>query len=125
MMQTEVRSREVRSLGKNHQNRSGVRSAGWNEIFESETWLDSREFKLYAFKVAKVLMKADRPLCTREIHEALADQANVRWTQDALEAIRNVEKIGILPTRYRIIAGDLAQPKKLDQDEEHNRIFEN
>jgi hypothetical protein len=43
-----VRSRETRSLGKYHQRSAGRTSPGWNEIFESPTWLDSRPFKEYA-----------------------------------------------------------------------------
>ena len=44
---------------------------------------------------------------------------------DALEAVRNLGKTGVLVTRYFIVDGELAQPKKLDQDAEHDRIFEN
>jgi hypothetical protein len=123
MTTTEVRTRETRALGKNHQRSSGRSSAGWNEIFESPTWLDSREFKLYALEVAKVLLASDRPLCTREIHTALGPRANQRWTADALEAIRNLGKTGVLVTRYFIATEDLPQPAKLDQDAEHDRIY--
>jgi hypothetical protein len=98
---------------------------GWSTIFESPTWLDSKEFKEYALKIAQILLASDRPLCTREIHAALGDDACPRRTQDALEAVRNLGKTGVLVTRYFIIPGDLAQPAKLDQDEEHDRIFEN
>ena len=92
-------------------------------MMQEETWLDSRPFKEYAVEIAKILFRSKEPLCTREIHAALGAKANHRWTQDALEAIRNVEKVGILPTRYRIMTGEPAQPKKLDQDAEHDRIF--
>jgi hypothetical protein len=120
-----VRSRETRSLGKYHQRSAGRTSPGWNEIFESPTWLDSRPFKEYALKIALILLNSDRPLCTREIHEQLGDDAHPRWTMDALEAVNNLGKTGILVTRYFIIRGELPQPEKLDQDAEHDRIFEN
>jgi hypothetical protein len=44
----------------------GRNSPGWNEIFESSTWLDSKEFKEYALAVALILESANEPLCTRE-----------------------------------------------------------
>lgn len=45
---------------------------------------------------------AQRPLCTRDIHKALGDQARQHWTADALLCIGDVEECGlILPTRYR------------------------
>lgn len=122
MITTTARGSVVRNLGRADRWRG---QNDWKDEWESETWLDSRKFKNYAFEVLKVLLAADHPLCTREIHAALGEKANPRWTQDALEAIRNIEKVGILPTRYRIMAGELRQPKKLDQDAEHDRIFEN
>jgi hypothetical protein len=123
-MMAQQRSTEVRALGKNHR-MNAHRKAGWSEIFESPTWLDSPAFKEYAFKIALILLESEHPLCTREIHTALGDDANPRWTQDALEAVRNLGKTGVLVTRYFIIPDDPRQPKKLDQDEEHDRIFEN
>jgi hypothetical protein len=45
-----------------------------------------------------------------------------RWT---LSRPCNLGKTGILVTRYFIIRGELPQPEKLDQDAEHDRIFEN
>lgn len=123
-MTTMVHTRETRARGQNHR-AERRRPTGWNEVFESPTWLDSREFKLYALRIATILLKAEHPLSTREIHDALGADADRRWTQDALEAIRNLGKTGILPTRYFILRGELAQPKKLDQDKEHDRIFEN
>jgi hypothetical protein len=124
-MQNQVRTPETRALGRNHQRTSGRSSTGWNEVFESPTWIDSREFKLYAFRIAKILLAADHPLCTREIHFELGDAAWPRWTMDALEAVRNLGKTGVLVTRYFIIDGELQQPRKLDQDAEHDRIFQN
>lgn len=124
-MMNNVRTQETRSLGKNHQRSCGRNSPGWNEIFESATWLDSKEFKEYALEVALILESANEPLCTREIHNLLGSMARPRWTMDALEAVRNLGKTGVLVTRYFIIAGNLAQPAKLDQDAEHDRIFEN
>lgn len=123
MMQ--LRTAETRALGKNHQRSSGIRSAGWHETFESPTWLDSREFKEYALEVALILANSEEPLCTREIHARLGDKANIRWTMDALEAVRNLGKTGVLVTRYFIIPEAPRQPEKLDQDAEHDRIFEN
>lgn len=127
MMMTQTRSLETRSLGKSHGGRrvNAGRKAGWNEIFESPTWLDGREFKEYALEVALILDKAKEPLCTREIHKALGKKARPRWTADALEAVRNLGKTGVLVTRYFIIREELPQPAKLDQDAEHDRIFEN
>jgi hypothetical protein len=125
MTSINVRTQETRALGKNHQRSCGRNSPGWNEIFESSTWLDSKEFKEYALEVALILESANEPLCTREIHNALGSKARPRWTMDALEAVRNLGKTGVLVTRYFIIAGDMAQPQKLDQDAEHDRIFEN
>jgi hypothetical protein len=121
----EVRTRETRALGKYHRSNRRT-STSWNEIFESPTWLDSREFKEYALAVALVLLDTDEDhaLCTRQIHEALGDKARPEWTQDALEAVRNLGKTGLLPTRYFIIRDEPAQPKKMDQDAEHDRIFE-
>jgi hypothetical protein len=123
-MMAEVRSRQTRSLGKYH--RADRRTpTSWNEIFESPTWLDSQEFKEYALKIALILVNSETPLCTREIHAALGDDAKPRWTADALEAVRNLGKTGVLVTRYFINNGEPRQPEKLDQDAEHDRIFEN
>lgn len=121
MITTTARGAVVRNLGRADRY---TKQHEWHDMWESPTWLDTKEFKEYALKVAIVLQNADRPLCTREIHAALADP-KPRWTQDALEAVRNLGKVGILPTRYFIIDGEPAQPKKLDQDAEHDRIFEN
>jgi hypothetical protein len=123
MMATEVRSRETRALGKNHRPDIG-RKVSSDDIFESPTWLDSKEFKEYALDIALILHRAKEPLCTREIHKALGKKARPRWTADALEAVRNLGKTGVLVTRYFIINGEPAQPQKLDQDAEHDRIFE-
>jgi hypothetical protein len=123
MMQT--RSHHTANQPSKYGDRHTRQSVGWSTIFESPTWLDSKEFKEYALKIAQVLLASDHPLCTREIHAALGDDACPRRTQDALEAVRNLGKTGVLVTLYFIITGDLAQPAKLDQDAEHDRIFEN
>lgn len=69
--------------------------------FTSPAFHDTREFARYAVRVLNVIRDAGRPVTIREIHEALGEHANKRWTIDALEWIADsVDTIGILPTRY-------------------------
>lgn len=122
-MSTQIRTTVLRrSLGKEG-HRQRRRKNDWSEVFESPTWLDSKEFKEYALKVALVLLNADRPLCTRDIHAALGSEAKTDRTQDALEAIRDLGKTGILPTRYFIQDGPVAQPRKQGPGDDLERVF--
>jgi hypothetical protein len=69
--------------------------------FASTGWFESAHFKAYVLLVRGVLLKAKKPLATREIHAQLKASANNRYTADALEHL-DVEHIGILPTRYKL-----------------------
>lgn len=83
--------------------------------FESPCYLDSREFAAYRDRVRRVIAQAavehdpgpdnDRVfpgITIRGIHEALGLDARIEWTADALEMIRDIEAIGVCPTRYRL-----------------------
>lgn len=69
--------------------------------FESETYLDSNPFRAYCDKVRRVIYAHESPVSTRVIHLVLGEEARPEWTADALEAIRGIEAVGVLPTRYR------------------------
>jgi len=69
--------------------------------FRPYGYLETGEFKAYVLLVRGVLLKAKKPLATREIHAQLKSSANNRYTADALEHL-DVEHIGILPTRYKL-----------------------
>lgn len=78
----------------------------WTDAYEREeafvvTYLDEKPFKQYTEKISKIISAADHALCTREIHEALGNEARREWTADALEAILNIEPVGVQPVRYR------------------------
>lgn len=123
MITTQARNQVVRSLGR--ANANAARN-DWHDGWESPTWLDSKEFKDYLDEIADVLFKAGRPLCTREIHKFLGDKARPRWTQDALEIGKRFGRCGVLLTRYYLIYGPFRLAVgKLNQDAEHDRIFEN
>jgi hypothetical protein len=121
-----VRTKEAKALGKDHRGAGGKKTAKKGEEHESPTWLDSDQFKAYIGSIADVLLSAGRPLSTREIHALLDDKAHISWTQDALEIGKYFGRQGVLVTRYFMIFGPHRNNFfKLDQDAEHDRIFEN
>ena len=78
--------------------------------FDPDPWdtnyLDcNRDFRKYADEIERIIHNADRPLCTRDIHTALGENARREWTMDALETIRSIEAVGVLPTRYQKRSG--------------------
>jgi hypothetical protein len=97
----------------------------WTDPYEreegfEETYLDSDRFDVYCELVRSVIyhaheqaqreaaasgdpnwINAQRPVCTRDIHRALGKKARIDWTADALQAIGDIEEVGVLPTRYR------------------------
>jgi hypothetical protein len=74
----------------------------WNVFPGSEdTFLDGKEFKAYTRTIRNYIYAADRPLSIREIHERLGPAARREWTMDALASIKDIEEVGLLPTRYQ------------------------
>ena len=74
-----------------------------NDYFESPTYLDSKAFKAYCAKVRHIIEQSETPVTVRFIHLVLRENAKPEWTADALEMITGIERVGILPTRYRIV----------------------
>lgn len=72
------------------------------DIIEADTYLDTDLFKAYVEKVRAIIAAEAAPIGTRDIHRRLKTAAKPEWTADALEAIGDIEAVGVLPTRYRI-----------------------
>lgn len=70
-------------------------------IFDSGSYFDSRPFRTYADQIRGLIFAAPAPLSIRDIHRLLGPEARPRWTADAIESIRDIEALGLLPTRYR------------------------
>ena len=70
-----------------------------NELTTTDDFRDSPAFKDYQRKIKAILIAAKRPMSIRDIHNALGDNALIRWTADALEGL-GLEEVGVLPTRY-------------------------
>lgn len=65
---------------------------------------ETPEFKNYMRAVGEIIDESGRDGITiRSIHLALGDDAQPDRTADALDMLKNVEPIGILPIRYRRI----------------------
>lgn len=73
---------------------------------DQDTYLDRSDFRTYARRIEQIVHTAgETGITIRAIHEALGCEANYNWTQDALESLRSVEGTGLLPTRFRPVAG--------------------
>lgn len=73
------------------------------DITESRGFLDTQEFFEYCVLVRDVIRAAPKGLWLAEIHRALGDKANPRWTFDALanlQAVGDVCESFTLPIRY-------------------------
>jgi hypothetical protein len=70
--------------------------------YETPTYLDSLAFKRYAAAIEEII-QAGGPegVTTRTIHETLGPHARRDWTADAIESLRTVEPVGMLPTKWR------------------------
>jgi hypothetical protein len=82
------------------------------DMFESETWLDSQDFKAYRRRVEDVVFSAwfaaeaagdetFRGVTTRYIHETLGSEARYDWTKDALDGSQWIMAVGVNRTLYR------------------------
>lgn len=70
--------------------------------YEPKDYTEKKEFKAYVAAIREIIAAADHPLCIREIHTALGEAKRAEWTAYALGWIRDIEAIGILPTRYKL-----------------------
>jgi hypothetical protein len=99
------------------------------EEFDYYTYYDSPEFKAYAAVIERIIHEvepipatathAERPgeITVRRIHEILDFHARREWTQDALDSLKSIERVGVLITRYRRIKGvPPAYPKRARSD---------
>lgn len=78
----------------------------WTDAWEREdkhetTYLDRKPFKEYCRLILGVIQAADHALSIGDIHRALGDRKNERWTADALEMINGIEEVSVKPVRYR------------------------
>lgn len=73
----------------------------WIDSWETPTYLDSKAFRKYAAAIDAIIHQADRSVSIADIHRQLGDKKRIEWTADAIDSLRNIEPVGILPTRYR------------------------
>lgn len=73
----------------------------WDIGYDPHTYLDSEAFRAYRRQIVAIVEAAGCPVTIREIHNRLGDAAKPDWTMDALDGARELEPVGILPTRYR------------------------
>jgi hypothetical protein len=92
---------------------------------EFETYLDGDEFKAYAEMIREFIHASEIPVCTRDIHFWLGDNARREWTGDALEAIADIEEVGLLPTRYQPAGGRTYAISKFAEEFGLRRFFPN
>lgn len=65
------------------------------------SYLDTREFRDYAAAIGKVIdAHGSEGATTRQIHEALGDDARREWTADAIDSLKDIKTAGVLVTRY-------------------------
>ena len=81
------------------------RQAAPQDVWADEnSYFDTREFKDYSLRIGTIIDASGRDGITiRAIHEALGFEARREWTLDAIDMLKNIEVLGILPTRYRRI----------------------
>lgn len=104
-----------------HVNTETSNAAFWHDTF---SYFDTQEFKDYAAVLERVIYavpevideetgRCDPGMITiRGIHQTLGiepDNKLRRWTQDAIDSLKSVEPVGLLPTKYRKKLGTYPQ----------------
>lgn len=73
----------------------------WPDSPEKPSYLDSKQFKAYVALVRDIIHASETPVSIGDIHRALKGRVRREWTADALEWIRDIQTIGVRPTRYQ------------------------
>lgn len=81
--------------------------ANYNYLLDNDefSYLQRKPFKAYADLVEQAVHALAEPVCTRQIHEFLGDNARREWTLDALESLKTVAKLPGLIDRWQRVCG--------------------
>jgi hypothetical protein len=105
---------------------SRVDQANYNDIATADDdneFLERPDFIAYAAMVEAVVHAAEKPVCTREIHEALGAVARREWTLDALEHLHSVELVPGLIDRWQVYNGTSPKLTKLLRGKNPSHLF--
>ena len=73
----------------------------WANSPDTDSYLDSMEFKQYAAAIRDIVHRSETPVSIGDIHRALKRKARMEWTADAIDSIKDIQTVSLLPTRYQ------------------------
>lgn len=96
----------------------------WEELHHDGDgyFLETRDFRKYMNRISDLINASEYAMSIGDIHRALGEDANTRWTADALESLNGIEEVGIKPTRYRP-KGRPDVGVRIDSRDQLQRIF--